>query len=128
MSRAFALIVIAISGSLATSGQAGDRDGYRGYIGLLGDPTHEASQGAGWTANFEEKKPGSIKYRVCLRHRDPPKVKRCWRKGTGQDGRSEVFVARFVNDRGGAGDWRANWKVDGRKVETWNFHVNPEGV
>jgi hypothetical protein len=127
MSKASALIVVAMSGALATSALAGD-GGYRGYIGLFGDPTHEASQGAGWTANFEERKPGRIRYKVCLKHRDPPKVKRCWRKRTGKNGRSEVFVALYVNDTGGPGDWRARWKVNGRNVETWNFHVNPEGV
>jgi hypothetical protein len=37
-----------------------------------------------------------------------------------------VFVARFVNDRGGPGRWRARWRVDGRIVDTWRFTVRPE--
>jgi hypothetical protein len=130
MTRAVAILASALIAALAFSTQAGagDRDGYRGYVGLADDPTHEASQGAGWTANFRESKPGSIAYRVCLKHRDEPEVKRCWRRETGGDGRSAVFVALYVNDVGGPGRWRAKWKVDGRKVETWGFRVISEGV
>jgi hypothetical protein len=120
--------VAALSLALAANAAAADRDGYRGYVGLFGEPTHEASQGAGWTANFNESRPGSIDYKVCLKHRDDPEVKRCWRKSTGANGRSEIFVALYVNDVGGAGSWRAKWFVGGKKVEAWSFRVRSEGV
>jgi hypothetical protein len=44
----------------------------------------------------------------------------------GQRGVSRVFVARFVNDRGGPGRWRARWIVDGETVASWRFRVRPE--
>jgi hypothetical protein len=121
-----ALVVGAVALLAVAAPSAASARDYKGFVGLLGEPTHEASQGAGWTANFVEKKPGGVRYRVCLKHRDAPKVKKCWSKNTGANGRSEIFVALFVNDEGGPGDWIAKWFVDGRKVDKWKFEVRPE--
>jgi hypothetical protein len=99
---------------------------FRGFIDRFdGVPTHEGSQGAGWRAVFRERVPGRVNYRVCLRHRGNGE-QRCWRRTTGARGRSRVFVARFVNDRGGPGRWRAVWRVDGERVARWSFRVRPE--
>jgi hypothetical protein len=107
--------------------QASGGKAYDGYISLFGSgPVHEGSQGAGWTASFRERRRGRVRYRVCLKHTNSPKVKRCWRGRTGRRGRSEIFVARFVNDRGGPGRWRATWRRHGRRVDAFEFKVRPE--
>jgi hypothetical protein len=105
---------------------AAAQSGYRGFVDRFdGVPTHEGSQGAGWRAVFRESLDGRVRYRVCLRHRRSEK-QRCWDRRTNANGVSRVFVARFVNDRGGPGRWRARWRVDGRIVDTWRFTVRPE--
>jgi endonuclease YncB( thermonuclease family) len=99
---------------------------YRGYIDVFnGEPTREASQGAGWRAIFRERAAGRVRYKVCLRHLGND-AQRCWSRRTSERGRSRVFVARFVNDRGGPGRWRARWRVNGRIVSSWRFTVRPE--
>ncbi len=99
---------------------------YRGYVDRLDDqPTHEGSQGAGWRAVFKERAAGRVSYRVCLRHLADG-IRRCWDRRTNANGASRVFVARFVNDRGGPGKWRARWLVDGHQVASWRFKVRPE--
>lgn len=127
-SRRLALLAVCLPALALPAASSGAPDGYKGFVGLFGDPVRSASQGAGWTANFEEKDRGSVTYKVCLKHLDPPTVKRCWVRSTGANGRSEIFVALYVNDVGGAGEWKARWKVAGKVVEKWRFKVRPEGV
>jgi hypothetical protein len=99
---------------------------YRGYIDALnGSPVREGSQGAGWRAIFRERAPGRVRYTVCLRNLDND-VGNCWRARTDRRGSSRVFVALFVNDRGGPGEWQARWKLGGRVVASWRFRVRPE--
>jgi hypothetical protein len=99
---------------------------YRGFVDRFdGEPAREGSQGAGWRAIFEEKAAGRVRYRVCLRHLGNGE-RRCWDRRTNRRGVSRVFVALFVNDRGGPGRWRARWFVDGERVATWRFRVRPE--
>lgn len=120
-----ALVVPFLLGDVAAQAAAGG-ERYRGFVDRLDDnPTHEGSQGAGWRAVFEERVNRRVGYRVCLRHLGN-EVQRCWRRRTGRGGFSRVFVARFVNDRGGPGRWRARWRVNGQIVATWRFTVRPE--
>lgn len=99
---------------------------YDGYVRLLGGAkTHSSFQGAGWQTVFRERVAGRVRYRVCLTHR-PTNVSRCWARASRPDGRSVVFVALFVNDRGGPGAWRATFTVQRRRVATWDFTVLPE--
>ncbi|HEX5619184.1 MAG TPA: hypothetical protein VFX51_12225 [Solirubrobacteraceae bacterium] len=105
---------------------AAGQSSYRGFVDRFdGIPAHQGSQGAGWRAVFRENVDGRVRYRVCLRHRRSG-TQRCWDRRTNANGVSRVFVARFVNDRGGPGRWRARWRVDGRIVDTWRFKVRPE--
>jgi hypothetical protein len=118
-----ALLLPAVAAA-ADSAAAAPR--YRGFVDVLdGKPTRIASQGAGWRTVFRERVPGRVRYTVCLRNLDNG-VGRCWRARTGARGRSRIFVALFVNDRGGPGRWRARWKRDGRVVASWRFRVRPE--
>jgi hypothetical protein len=117
------IAVLTVSGMFAGPAHTAD---YRGFVDVLnGKPTREASQGAGWRTVFRERVPGRVRYSVCLRNLDTD-VGNCWRARTGSRGRSRIFVALFVNDRGGPGRWRARWKVAGRVVATWRFRVRPE--
>lgn len=102
---------------------------YSGHISLIGGggPVRSGSQGAGWQAVFKERRRGRVRYRVCLTHRTN-KTSRCWSRATRRDGTSVVFVALFVNDRGGPGPWKATWLVRGRRVASYRFTVRPEGV
>jgi hypothetical protein len=121
------LIAVVVSATMLGAGaaEASARD-YRGYVDRLdGVPTREGSQGAGWRAVLEEEVDGRVDYRVCVRHLGNGE-RRCWNRRTNERGNSRVFVARFVNDIGGPGRWRARWTVDGETVATWRFRVRPE--
>jgi hypothetical protein len=101
---------------------------YSGHIGLVsrpGEKVRSGEQGAGWQAIFRERRSGRVAYRLCLRQRDNG-TRRCWNRRSSRTGRSRVFVALFVNDRGGPGRWRATWSVDGSVVAIWGFRVEPE--
>jgi hypothetical protein len=101
---------------------------YAGHVSRLGfGKTRVGSQGAGWQAVFRERAVGRVRYRVCLTHQQHG-ASRCWSRTTRGDGTSVVFVALFVNDRGGPGTWRAMWLVRGRRVARWHFTVRSEGV
>ncbi len=102
---------------------------FSGHISLIGGggPVRSGSQGAGWQAVFKERRRGRVGYRVCLTHRTN-RTSRCWSRTTRRDGTSVVFVALFVNDRGGPGPWKATWLVGGRRVASYRFTVRPEGV
>jgi hypothetical protein len=120
------LVIPVLALGAAPVAEAASRGDYRGYVDRLDDtPTHEGSQGAGWRTVFKEHVEGRVRYRVCLRHVRNGE-RRCWSRRTGQRGVSRVFVARFVNDRGGPGRWRARWIVDGETVASWRFRVRPE--
>ena len=120
--------LVAVASVLAAAPANADssaRD-FRGYVDLLGGPpVHEGSQGAGWRTTFKEHVAGRVRYRVCLRHLGNGE-RRCWDRRTNRSGVSHVFVALFVNDRGGPGEWRARWMVDGEQVASWRFTVRPE--
>jgi hypothetical protein len=66
-----------------------------------------------------------VRYRVCLRHLGNGE-RRCWDRRTNRHSVSHVFVALFVNDRGGPGKSRARWMVGGEQVGSWRFTVRPE--
>lgn len=118
--------VLAASALMWGTPSNADAAPYRGFVDVLnGQPTREASQGAGWRAVFRERVSGRVRYTVCLRNLDND-VGNCWRSRTGARGRSRIFVALFVNDQGGTGRWRARWKVAGRVVASWRFRVRPE--
>jgi hypothetical protein len=120
------LVVFAAAAVACVSSSHAHAAQYRGFVDVLnGQPTREASQGAGWRTVFRERVPGRLRYTVCLRNLDN-RVGNCWRGRTGTRGRSRIFVALFVNDQGGPGRWRARWKVAGRVVATWRFRVRPE--
>ena len=101
---------------------------YDGHVSRLGfGKTRVGSQGAGWQAVFHERAQGPVRYRVCLAH-ELNHTSRCWTRTTRADGLSVVFVALFVNDKGGPGPWHATWLVRGRRVARWDFAVRGEGV
>ena len=100
---------------------------YRGYVSLGAGPVHSGSQGAAWTLVFRERVTGRVRYKVCLRHLGS-NVRRCYRRRTNSRGRSSIFVARFVNDVGGPGEWRARWRARGKRRASWDFTVRSEGV
>jgi hypothetical protein len=120
-------VTLAIA-ALAAGAGAADAATYRGYVSVGRGPTHSGVQGDGWTAVFRERRAGRVRYTVCVRHLDPPRVKRCYRRRSGRSGRSRVFIALYVNDVGGPGDWRARWLVRGRTAAVWRFRVRSEGV
>lgn len=98
---------------------------YRGFVSLFGEPVRNASQGAGWTLSFRERARGRVRYKTCLRHLGNGST-RCYKRRTPSSGRQDLFVARYVNDVGGPGSWRARWFVRGRRVGEWRFTVRPE--
>lgn len=99
---------------------------YDGYLKVKGNgKVRKSIQGAGWQTVFKERAEGRVRYRVCLTHM-PTKTSRCWKRRTSASGISVVFVALFVNDRGGPGPWRARFLVHGRRVAKWDFTVLPE--
>ena len=98
---------------------------YRGFVSLSGTPERDASQGAAWTLSFRERARGRVRYKTCLKHLGNGTT-RCYRRRTPASGRQDLFVARFVNDVGGPGRWRARWFVRGRRVAEWKFRVRPE--
>jgi hypothetical protein len=122
-SAAVLLVAVAAAAAPAT----GQVRRYHGYVDVLGGrgPVREATQGAGWRAIFRERARGRVRYSVCLRNLDNG-VRHCWGARTSARGTSRVFVARFVNDRGGPGAWQARWKIRGDVVSTWHFRVQPE--
>ena len=98
---------------------------YRGFVSLFGKPVRDASQGAAWTLSFRETADGRVRYKTCLRHLGNGST-RCYKRRTPSSGRQDLFVARYVNDVGGPGRWRARWFVRGRRVSEWRFTVRPE--
>jgi len=102
---------------------------YDGYVSLLGGDrrVRTASQGVGWELVFRERSVRRVRYRVCAENLDGD-ARRCWTRRTRSDGTSRIFVARFINDQGGPGRWRATWSVGNRTVDVWRFRVRPEGV
>ena len=125
VTAAVAIMLMMVAGADAASAAP-----YKGYIsvGTGRGPTHSGVQGNGWTAVFRESVRGRVRYRVCLTHRDSPRVRRCWNRRTSAKGRSSVFTALFVNDRGGTGRWLARWRVAGKIRASWRFTVRSEGV
>lgn len=124
--RGLLLAVGVTSVLLAGAVAAPARPLHDGYVKLLGGgKVRESFQGAGWQTVFKERAEGRVRYRVCLTQRQT-KTSRCWTRRTRADGTSIVFVALFVNDRGGPGPWRAKFLVDGRRVAKWDFTVLPE--
>jgi hypothetical protein len=118
-----ATVALAVPAAASAGGST-----YSGHIGLVsrpGDRVRSGEQGAGWQAIFRERRSGRIAYRLCLRHRGNG-TQRCWNRRSNARGRSRVFVALFVNDRGGPGRWRATWSVGGTTVATWAFTVSAE--
>jgi hypothetical protein len=108
---------------------AGTTRRYAGQIELFSRPgrrVRTATQGDGWQAVFRERARGAVRYRVCVRKAGSARVRRCWSRRSGRDGRSRVTIALFVNDRGGAGRYTATWTVRGRTVATAAFRVRPE--
>jgi hypothetical protein len=122
-----ATLVAAAPAGSAAEGEAAAK-GYRGYISVGRGPTHSGVQGDGWRAVFRERVEGRVRYKVCVRYLEQPSIRRCWRRTTSRRGRSSVFVALFVNDRGGVGRWRARWRARGERVAAWTFRVRSEGV
>lgn len=98
---------------------------YRGFVSLSGQPRHSGSQGAGWTLSFRERARGRVRYKTCLRHLGNGST-RCYKRRAPASGRQDLFVARYVNDIGGPGRWRARWFVRGDRVGEWRFTVRPE--
>jgi hypothetical protein len=125
-----ALLAMTIPAAPAGSVPEGDAAAkrYRGYISVGRGATHSGVQGDGWRAVFRERVRGRVRYKVCLRYLEQPSIRRCWRRTTSSRGRSSVFVALFVNDRGGVGRWRARWRARGKRVASWTFRVRSEGV
>jgi hypothetical protein len=120
-------VLLAAALALPATASAGV-DPYSGHIGLVsrpGEKVRSGEQGAGWQAIFRERRSGRVAYRLCLRHFDND-TRRCWNRRSRRSGRSRVFVALFVNDRGGPGRWRATWSVDGTRVAAWKFTVRTE--
>jgi len=115
-----------IASALAVSAEFASAADYSGYVSVGRGPTHQGVQGNAWNLVFRESKPGRVSYRVCVGHLEAPRVRRCYDRRTSSRGRSSVFAALFVNDRGGTGRWRARWLVGGRSVDTWSFRVSPE--
>jgi Tol biopolymer transport system component len=102
---------------------------YTGQVELVSRPGRRVSsgvQGDGWQVVFRERARGRVAYRVCVQKTGAKGVRRCWSRRTDRKGRSRVTVALFVNDRGGAGSWRARWTVRGRTVARAAFTVRPE--
>ena len=134
MSRAHATLLVAtlaaVALALPAQGAAAPAETsaktYRGFVSLLGTPERDASQGAAWTLSFRERARGRVRYKTCLKHLGNGTT-RCYRRRTPASGRQDVFVARFVNDVGGPGRWRARWFVRGVRVAEWKFTVRPEG-
>ena len=112
-----------------SSRPAGTARRYAGQIELVsrrGRRVRTGVQGDGWQAVFRERTRGKVSYRVCVRKAGSARVRRCWSRRSGRDGRSRVTIALFVNDRGGPGHYTATWTVRGRTVATTAFHVRPE--
>jgi hypothetical protein len=126
--RSILVCIAVIAVACVPGGSEAATKKYRGYISLGAGPVHSGSQGAGWRAVFRERAEGRVRYKVCLRYLEQPSIRRCWRRTTSDRGRSSVFVARFVNDRGGPGRWRARWRARGNRVAVWTFRVRSEGV
>jgi hypothetical protein len=108
---------------------AGAAARYAGQIELVSRPGRRVgsgTQGDGWQAVFRERARGTVSYRVCVRKAGAARVRRCWSRRSGRDGRSRVTIALFVNDRGGPGHYTATWTVRGRTVASAAFHVRSE--
>ena len=120
-----AALAAAALGVQAAPASAAD---YRGYVSVGRGPTHSGVQGNAWNLVFRERRPGRVRYSVCVGHLDRPRVRRCYRRRTSASGRSSVLAALFVNDAGGTGRWRVRWRVGGRSVAVWSFRVRSEGV
>ena len=126
VARAIAVAVAVATLSLAGAAPAAmAAKKYRGFVSLFGTPERDASQGAGWTLSFRETVEGRVRYKTCLRHLGNGST-RCFKRRTPASGRQDVFVARYVNDVGGPGRWRARWFVRGDRVAEWRFRVRPE--
>jgi hypothetical protein len=96
-----ALLCAAALALLAVPSPAHARPFYDGHVSRLGfGKTRVGSQGAGWQAVFHERAQGPVRYRMCLAH-ELNHTSRCWSRTTRADGRSVIFVALFVNDKGG---------------------------
>jgi len=118
-----------VQSSRLTGDPCAPRNYYHGFVSLGAEPVRDASQGAPWLLSFQESKPGPVEYKACVTHLDRPHVTRCYRRTSPASGaRQDIFVAIFVNDRGGLGRWRAVWYVHGRRVASWRFMVHSEGV
>ena len=98
-----------------------------GYVDVGHGPTHSGSQGDGWTLVFANRQHHPVRYRACVHWLEGDAAK-CWTASAPASRRSRIFAALFVNDRGGPGAWRAAWSVSGRRVASWHFNVNSEGV
>jgi hypothetical protein len=98
---------------------------YSGWVGGFGERRHRREQGQFHALRFRVQPAGRLRYRVCLSG-GAADVRRCFRRRTGEGGRSEINVSIFVNDRGGPGRWRAVWRVGGARVAAWRFRLVAE--
>jgi hypothetical protein len=120
--------IVSIFAALALLAQPAGAVGPRRYVDLGRGPTHFGYQGDGWTLVFANNKRHAVRYRACVRLLTGNGAHRCWSATAAPQSRSRIFVALFVNDRGGLGRWRATWFQQGRQVGEWGFTVRSEGV
>jgi hypothetical protein len=122
---AVALVTPAPGGGTPPRAVVGQETSYRGWVGGIpgaGDRDRVREQGAAHRLYFRVRPRREVEYRVCL----TGPSRRCWRRTTSERGRSTVEASLWLNDRGGPGEWRAVWRVRGRKVDSWRFEIRPE--
>ena len=120
------LVVFSATAVACVSSSAAHAARYRGFVDVLnGQPTREASQGAGWRTIFRERVPGRLRYTVCLvkagrkltpwrRSKTDPLVGvRGGRRGGEARRASRSGVHRVRGGRGG-GRWRVGAQVGAR--------------